>query len=101
MEVLIITAVQSFEQDIKQLLKENRVTAFSYLDVTGYKDVSHDAVEENWFATNAGEHQSSLFYVFLDSAKVDQVLESIEQFNAELDSASHVHAVALNVKKSI
>jgi hypothetical protein len=52
MELLIITAVQLFEKDIKQLLKKSGVSAFSYTNVTGYKDQSDQPMESNWFASN-------------------------------------------------
>lgn len=101
MELLIITAVQAYEKDIKRLLKEHEVNAFSYLGVTGYKDLSAESKDDNWFATSAGEHRSTLFYVFIEEPKVDKVLTAIAGFNKGQDSKSHVHAVSVDVNKSI
>ncbi len=101
MELLIITAVQSFEKDIKRLLKENKVKVFSHLDVTGFKDHGHETHDENWFASSVGEYQSALFYAFVEDSAVDGVIQAIKNFNSSLDVGSHVHAAVMEVKKSV
>jgi len=101
MELLIITAVHAYEKDIKRLLKKHEVKSFSYLNVTGYKDMSLESKDDNWFATSAGENRSTLFYVFIEQSKVDEVLAAMAGFNEGQDSESHVHAVSVNVNKSI
>jgi hypothetical protein len=101
MELVIITAVKSYEKDIKKLLKENGVKAFSHLEVTGYKDLSEEPKEDNWFASGVGEHQSALFYAFIEEAFVDGLLAAISAFNNDQESKSYVHAAVLNIKNSI
>lgn len=101
MELLIITAVQSYEGDIKKLLKEHGVKVFSHMDVNGYKELPETSLEANWFASSHNEHRSVLFYAFVDDQGVDDVMNAIADFNKEQDSESHVHAVLLEVKKSI
>lgn len=101
MHLLIITAVQAYEKDIKKLLKENRVKVFSYLDVTGYKDLSDYPLDSSWFASSGGEHQSTLFYAFVENGSIDRLFAAIEAFNRGQDSRSYIHAVLLNVSRSI
>ncbi|MEQ9468274.1 MAG: hypothetical protein RLN88_12745 [Ekhidna sp.] len=101
MELLIITAVKAFEEDIKKLLRNNQVKAYSHMDVNGYKDLSEESQEDNWFASGTGEHRSSLFYAFVAKQHVDAVLDAIKKLNDEQESKSHVHALVLDIKKSI
>ncbi|GAA0890956.1 hypothetical protein GCM10009122_06350 [Fulvivirga kasyanovii] len=101
MELLIITAVQSYEEDIKKLLKKHGVKVFSHMDVNGYKELQEESREANWFASDHNEHRSVLFYAFIGSQGVDEVLNAIDSFNKDQDTESHVHAVLLEVKKSI
>ncbi|WP_420575487.1 hypothetical protein [Ekhidna sp.] len=101
MELLIITAVQSFEKDVKKLLKENGVKVYSHMDVTGFKDLSDEAQNANWFASDSGEHRSALFYAFVEEAFVDKVLKAIEVLNSTQETSSYVHAAVLNIKKSV
>lgn len=100
MELLLITAVSSYEDDIKKLLKTNGVKAYSHLNVNGYKEMPQNQ-GDNWFASTAGEHSSALFYVFIESSEVDQLLQVMSDFNNEQNSQSHIHAVVLDVKKSL
>jgi len=101
MNLLIITAVQAYEKDIKRLLKENRVKVFSYFDVTGYKDLSDFPLDSSWFASSGGEHQSTLFYAFVQNGAIDNLFASIEEFNQGTGASSYIHAVLVDVKRSI
>lgn len=98
MELLIITAAREFEKDIKLLLKKAQVKAFSYLDVTGYKDVSNEPMSANWFASSAGEHQSVLFYAFVQKDLVKEVMVEIKEVNSRTESLSKVHVAVMDIK---
>ena len=101
MELLMITAVQAYEKDIKQLLKKNEVTAFSHMEVTGYKDLSDEPKAPNWFASDVGEHRSALFYAFVPADRVDPILRDVAHFNQDQQARSYVHAAVLDIKQSI
>lgn len=99
MKLLLITAVQEFEKDIKQILKKVQVKSFSYKDVKGFKDNSEDALESNWFASNMQETESVLFYAFVKEDKVDGLFEMVTAFNSEQVSKSNIHLAVLNVER--
>lgn len=99
MKLLLITAVQEFEKDIKQILKKVQVKSFSYKDVKGFKDNSEDALESNWFASNMQETESVLFYAFVKEDKVDGFFEMVTAFNSEQVSKSNIHLAVLNVER--
>lgn len=101
MELLIITAVQSFEEDVKQILKKSGVKVYSQTEVTGYKDLTDQPQDENWFGTNGGEHGSVLFYAFMEDKCVDEVLHEIEVLNKTQETYSYVHAAVLEINKSV
>lgn len=101
MNLLVITAVRAYEKDVKRILKENRVCVFSYMDVVGYKDPAEKPLPGNWFASDIGERQSTLFYVMLENGKAEHVLRSIELFNVTRDNQSKIHVVLVEAKKSI
>lgn len=100
MKLLIIVAIKEFEKDIKQILKKSDVKSFSYKDVTGYKDSSEDAIENNWFATEMHENDSVLFYAFVKKEKIDHLFELVDGFNAKQKTVSHIHVVVLCIEKS-
>lgn len=99
MKLLILTAVSAFEQQIKRALKTAKVSAFSYTHVTGYTEASNDDMDDNWFSSSAGEHNSILFYAFVQDELVDQVMERIDSFNEQEASISSVHVSVVDILK--
>ena len=100
MKLVIITAIQEFEKEIKQQLKKAKVITFSYRDVIGYRDNTEDALESNWFSSEMNKTESLLFYAFVNKENVDSLFESIEEFNAKQQTRSHIHIAVINIEKS-
>lgn len=100
MKLVIITAINEFEKDIIQLLKEAKVETFSYKEVIGYRDNTEDAFESNWFSSEMNKSESMLFYAFVKKEKVDLLFESINYFNAKQKTLSHIHIAVVNIEKS-
>ena len=101
MKLLIITAVTAYEKEIKQLLKNVQVKTYTYKLVTGFKDVSEESIESNWFANEMNETDSILFYAFVKKDNVDLFMNSVESFNERQETLSRVHVAVLNIEKSI
>jgi hypothetical protein len=100
MKLLIITAITEFEKDIKSMLKKANVKAYSYRKVTGYRDVSEEFIESNWFASEMNETESLLFYAFVKTENVDLFFQLVADFNAKQESKAQVNVAALNIEKS-
>lgn len=100
MKLVIITAINEFEKDIIQLLKEAKVETFSYKEVIGYRDNTEDELESNWFSSEMNKSESLLFYAFVKKEKVDLLFESINDFNAKQKTLSHIHIAVVNIEKS-
>ncbi|MEQ8241561.1 MAG: hypothetical protein RIA69_20275 [Cyclobacteriaceae bacterium] len=100
MKLLLITAVREFGKDIKVLLKKSGVKVFSYQEVTGHKDLTNEPMTGNWFASDAHEFESILFYAFVEENLVELVFEKVGEYNGKLKSQSHLHVTMLNIEKS-
>ncbi len=100
MKLLIITAITEFEKDIKSLLKKANVKAFSYRNVMGYKDVSEEFIESNWFASEMNETESLLFYAFVKKENVDLLFQLVADFNAKQETKAQINVASLNIEKS-
>jgi nitrogen regulatory protein PII len=100
MKLLIITAISAFEKDIKKILKQAEIKTFSYKEVKGYKDISEQAVENNWFASEINETESILFYAFVKKENVDPLFDLVSSFNSKQETVSHIHIAVLNIEKS-
>jgi nitrogen regulatory protein PII len=99
MKLLIITAIKAFDKDIKKMLKQADVKTFTYKEVTGFKDLSEEAIESNWFGSEINKNESMLYYAFVKKENVDLFFELVNKFNISQETLSHVHIAVLNIEK--
>jgi nitrogen regulatory protein PII len=99
MKLLIITAIRAFDKDIKKMLKQADVKTFTYKEVTGFKDISEEAIESNWFATDMSLNESMLYYAFLKKENVDSFFALVNEFNKKQETVSNIHIAVLNIEK--
>lgn len=100
MKLLMITAIEAFENDIKFLLKKSSIPCFTYTDVKGYRDRTEESVGDNWFASEMNESQSIMFYAFVKKENADHLFSAVTEFNEKQRTSSKVHVVLLNIEKS-
>ncbi len=100
MKLLIITAVNAFEENVKSILKANDVLSYSYNKVIGYRDSTLDDVAGNWFATEMNKDESLLFFAFVNTHVAEKVFESIENFNTDSKIGSRIHIAVSPIEKS-
>ena len=99
MKLLLITSVEEFEKEVKNILKHSGVKAFSYQSVKGYKNNGDEL--GNWFSSDNVEIDSLLFTVFIESRYVDEIYIRIQDFNSRHKTLSHVHIATVQLEKSI
>jgi nitrogen regulatory protein PII len=100
MKLLIITAISAFEKDIKQMLEQANVKTFTYKEVKGFKDLSEESIESNWFGSEMNENESILFYAFVKKENVDRFFALVNDCNEKQKSLSKIHVAVLNIEKS-
>ncbi|MBC5837791.1 hypothetical protein [Flavobacterium muglaense] len=100
MKLLIITAIAAFDEDVKKMLKQASVKTFTYKAVKGFTDLSEEAIESNWFASEMNENESVLYYAFVKKENVDLFFDLVNEFNRKQQSLSHIHVAVLNIEKS-
>lgn len=100
MKLLIITASKAFEGNVKKLLADNQVMAYSYSSVIGYRDSTQDSLNSNWFATDMNWTESLLFFAFVSDETSAHVFESVEELNKTSELRSRVHIAVTPIEKS-
>jgi len=100
MKLIIITAVKEFGKDIKHILKSSNISIFSYTEIIGYRNISHEVNSDNWFPGERNENESVMFYAFIKKEDADELFERVKVFNDQQESLSKVHLAVLNVEKS-
>ena len=100
MKLVIITAIQEFEAEIKKQLKKAEVTTYSFKNVSGYRDNSADAIESNWFSSEMKITESILFYAFVKKENVALLFDGVNEFNIQQKTHSNIHVAVLNIEQS-
>lgn len=99
MKLLIITAITAFETQIKEMLEKANVKIFNYQEVTGFKDISEESFENNWFGTEMNKTDSMLYYAFVKKEEVDLLFDLVNDFNRKQEIKSKIHIAVLNIEK--
>lgn len=97
MKLLLITAIQEFEKDVKKILNHSGVKSFSYQEVKGYKNET-DGKSDNWFVAEHSEIDSLLFSVFIEESMVAEIYKKVEIFNVQQTSLSRLHMATLPIE---
>ena len=100
MKLLVITAIEEFSKEIKSMLKKSNINIYSYKNVNGFRDLSEESLESNWFASEMDESQSIIFFAFVKKIYVDDFFTRADEFNAKQKTLSKIHVVVLNIEKS-
>lgn len=101
MQLLVITAIQEFSKDIKLMMKKSDIHIYSYKEIRGFRDLSEESVESNWFAGEMDEGQSIIFFAFVKEENVDVFFNQAEEFNSKQKTLSKIHVAVLNIERSI
>ena len=99
MKLVLITAITAFEKEVKKMLKEAKVTSYSYKNVKGFRDASEEGVESNWFGSEVSEIDSVVFYTNVLEENVSVLIDLANTFNTNQESLSHIHIVVLAVEQ--
>ena len=100
MKLLIITAITAFENDIKAMLQKANISTYTFSNVTGFSDISEEAISSNWFASEMNETESILFYAFVRKENAMLFFNLVDTFNAAQETHSHIHVAELNIEQS-
>jgi hypothetical protein len=99
MKLIIATAIQEYQSDIKKILQQAEVVGYSYQMVKGYKNDADNGIENNWFASDTHETNSVAFFSFVKKENTDKLFELVDGFNATAESKSHIHLAELAVDR--
>jgi nitrogen regulatory protein PII len=100
MKMLVITAVESYQEEIVKVLKESNIHAFSSTNVLGHVNQNDPNLEDNWFGGDVQNYQSILYFALLPKEQLDNVFEAVERINAKAQSKSKIHLSVMGVERT-
>ncbi len=81
MKLLVITAIEEYQQDVIQILKQAEINIFSVTETKGIKNEEESIDVHAWFGNKSGATNSILAFSFSEEAKATRALELIDVVN--------------------
>ncbi len=101
MKLLIVTAVDQFQQEVLALFKKSNIASFSGAEIAGYKQANSFLMNAAWFPSVSAGADSSMFFSFTEEKYINQFFEEVKAFNKNLETNNPIKAVVVNVEKFI
>ena len=101
MKLVIVTAVEEFQNDVLKLFKKSNIENFSSSDIDGYKNVPALLMASNWFSAAKGGNESVLFFSFTEDENIDALFKNIKEFNENLETNNPLKAIVVPIEKYI
>ena len=101
MKLVIVTAVEEFQDDVLKLFKNANIENFSSSNIEGYKNGSSLLMATNWFSAGKGGSESNLFFSFTEDEYIDTLFNLIKEFNTKIETNNPLKAVVVPIEKFI
>jgi hypothetical protein len=101
MKLVLVTAVEEFQNEVLKLFKEAKIENFSSSDIDGYKNIPSLLVASNWFSGIKGGNESIMYFSFTEDKNIDNLFNLIKEFNKNLETNNPVKAVVVPIEKWI
>ena len=101
MKLVIVTAVEVFQEEVLNIFKKANIKNFSSSDIDGHKNRTSVLVASNWFSGVKSSNESTMFFSFTKEEKIDTLFELIKEFNTNLETNNPIKAIVVPIEKSI
>jgi hypothetical protein len=100
MKLIAIFSIEELRKEIEKILRTVEVPVFSELDVRGFKN-EIGLSGSNWFGSGTVPTFSVLNFAFVPDDQSQRLLDHISNLNDSGKLDHRIHAVVLNIEKSI
>lgn len=101
MKLVILTAVESFQNDVSKIFKEAKIKSYSGSEIEGYKDQNGLLATSSWFPNVKVYSESIMFFSFTEDENIDSLFELVKAYNKNMETNNPIRAVVLPIEKSI
>lgn len=101
MKLVIVTAVDSFQNDISKIFKEAKIKSYSGSEIEGFKNQNGLIATSSWFPSVKGSSESIMFFSFTEDENIETLFKLIKEFNKNIETNNPIRAVVIPIEKSI
>lgn len=97
MKLILITAIEYFQKDVKKILKQAEIEHFSGVEVEGFN--THPSDSFSWFSSREEGIESHMYFSFTTAEKAQKVLDLAKAFNETLTKQqSRIRAIVMPIE---
>ncbi len=101
MKLVIVTAVEEFQNEVLKLFKSAKIDSFSTSDIDGYKNSPNLLATSSWFPSIKGGNESHMFFSFTEDNSIDKLFDLIQEFNDNLETNNPIKAIVVPIERAI
>ena len=101
MKLVIVTAVEDFQDEILKLFKKAKIESFSGSEIEGYKNQNDLMATSSWFPSVKGVSESVMYFSFTEDENIKNLFELIRSFNYNVETNNPIRAVVIPIEQSI
>ncbi|MBL7474092.1 hypothetical protein [Robertkochia sediminum] len=101
MKLVIVTAVEEFNKDIRKLFRKAEIENFSSSDIDGFKTMPAVFKAASWVTGERSGADSNMFFSFTAPDKIDILFDLIEEFNKNIETNNPIRAIVVPIEKFI
>lgn len=101
MKQVIVLSVKDFESELQTVLKGLEIPVFSKVDIEGCRNTQGSVDLSNWFASSSDPDFSVMYFTFVSDDVAQQILDAVQNWNAEKGSQNPMHGYLLPVERSV
>lgn len=101
MKLIIVLGMVEHENKIAKMFKESNIPIYSKVDIEGVKSGQKQVDLSNWFGSGVDADLSIMFFAFIANGNADALYQKVEEFNANENRISPLHAFQVPVEKFI
>jgi hypothetical protein len=101
MKLVMVTAVEEFQNEVLKLFKKAKIESFSGSEIEGYKNQNDLLATSSWFPSVRGASESVMFFSFTEDENIKILFELIGSFNQSVETNNPIRAVVIPIERSI
>jgi hypothetical protein len=101
MKLVIVTAVEDYQNDVLKLFKKSDIESFSTSDIEGHKNLPNLLSTSSWFPSIKGSSDSLMFFSFTEEEHIERLFYLISEFNSKIDTNNPIRGIVVPIEKYI
>lgn len=99
MKLLVVITIEEYSEQLRELLRKNKVKSYSETSVTNFKFFEGEDEINNWFGNHNTSMEGHLFFAFMKDERADLIIDTIAEYSKDFEGYDPIRVFKLDVEK--